>query len=183
MLQSTSHRLARFLPKAPVRKQAFHATRPAFVSVGDRIPDLELVESSPGNKVNLSKELISGKGLIIGVPAAFSPSCSANHLPGYINSPKLKNVDRVFVVSVNDPFVMKAWGSTLDPSGGSGIRFLGDPDGAFTSALDVSFDSASLFGNNRSKRYALLTENGQVTKVAVEPDSTGVDVSKAENIL
>lgn len=183
MLQPNTQRLARFLLKTPVRTQAFHATRPAFVKVGDRVPDLDLVESSPGNKVNLSKELTSGKGLIIGVPAAFSPSCSANHLPGYINSPKLKNVERVFVVSVNDPFVMKAWGTTLDPSGSSGIRFLGDPDGAFTSALDVSFDSASLFGNNRSKRYALLTENGQVTKVAVEPDNVGVDVSKAENIL
>ena len=71
MLQSSTLRLARLLPRTPVATRAFHATRPAFVSVGDRIPDLELVEDSPGNKVNLSKELTSGKGLIIGVPAAF----------------------------------------------------------------------------------------------------------------
>lgn len=56
-----------------------------------------------------------------GVPAAFSPSCSENHIPGYINSSKLKDAGKVFVVSVNDPFVMKAWGKMLDPSGSSGV--------------------------------------------------------------
>lgn len=88
---------------------------------------------------------------------------------------------------------MKAWGSNLDPIGETGvntfyptpmlsvslnlpqIRFLGDPSAAFTSALDLSFDSAAIFGNNRSKRYALVTQDGQITKIAVEPDNTGVD--------
>lgn len=86
----------------------FHATPRAFVNVGDAIPNLEvLVEDSPGNKVNLGKELGSGKGegLIIGVPAAFSGACSTTHVPGYINHPKLKDAGKVFVVSVNDPFV------------------------------------------------------------------------------
>lgn len=59
-----------------------------------------------------------------GVPAAFSPSCSENHIPGYINSSKLKDAGKVFVVSVNDPFVMKAWGKMLDPSGSSGVSSL-----------------------------------------------------------
>ncbi|KAL8784147.1 MAG: hypothetical protein Q9213_004121 [Squamulea squamosa] len=121
-----------------VRPRAFSTTRPAFVNVGDRIPDIDLVEGSPGNKVNLAKEL-QGKG----------PSCSASHIPGYLNSQKLKNAGKVFVVSVNDAFVMKAWGAALDPSDKSGIRFLGDPDAKFTEALDLSFESASLFGNNR----------------------------------
>lgn len=87
-------------------------------------------------------------------------------------SDKLKSAGKVFVVSVNDAFVMKAWAKSLDSNKSSGIRFLGDPAGNFTRALDVEFDSAALLGNNRSKRYALLTEDGKVTKVAIEPDNS-----------
>ncbi|KAJ4375002.1 hypothetical protein N0V83_002081 [Neocucurbitaria cava] len=79
-------------------RRLFHASAPAFVKVGDKLPDVDLVEGSPGNKVNLAKEL-TGKGVII------APSCSENHIPGYINSAKLKAAGKVFVVSVNDPFV------------------------------------------------------------------------------
>jgi hypothetical protein len=70
---------------------------------------------------------------------------------------------------------MGAWGTTLDPTGKSGIRFLADPHGELTSALDLSFDGAAIFGNARSKRYALVVENGKVTKAHVEPDNTGLD--------
>ncbi|KAL1794354.1 hypothetical protein ACET3X_007775 [Alternaria dauci] len=159
---------ARHLPLArPVAsRRLFHASAPAFVKVGDRLPDVELVEGSPGNKVNLVNEL-TGKGLIIGVPAAFSPSCSENHIPGYINSPKLKDAGKVFVVSVNDPF----------------IRFLGDPSLGFTKALDLSFDGASIFGGDRSKRYALVIENGTVKAAHVESDNTGLNVSAADKVL
>ena len=83
---------------------SFHSTSRLAVNIGDRIPDVELMETSPGNKVNVAKEL-KGKGLIIGVPAAFSPACSANHIPGYINFKGLKDAGQVFVVSVNDAFV------------------------------------------------------------------------------
>lgn len=110
-------------------RRLFHATAPTLVKVGDKLPNVELMENSPGNKVNIAEELKSGKGLIIGkptmiiprseapsvtrtnqisysgVPAAFSPACSGNHIPGYINSPKLKDAGKVFVVSVNDSFV------------------------------------------------------------------------------
>ncbi|KAL8663847.1 MAG: hypothetical protein Q9202_003533 [Teloschistes flavicans] len=175
---SHSRGLLRILPRstltAPTCRRPFSTTSPAFVNRGDPIPDLDLVEGSPGNKVNLAKEL-KGKGLIIGVPAAFSPSCSASHIPGYLNSPALKSAGQVFVVSINDAFVMKAWGAALDPSNKSGIRFLGDPDAKFTEALDLSFESAALFGNNRSKRYALVVEDGKVKEAHVEPDNTGVD--------
>jgi len=109
------------------RACSFHSsTRRAFVKVGDAIPSVELVEKSPGNKVNLKDE-IKGRALIIGVPAAFSPACSNSHIPGYINHPKLKDAGDVFVVAVNDPFVTKAWGDQLDPTGKSGdrtIRFI-----------------------------------------------------------
>ncbi|KAJ9310237.1 hypothetical protein DTO217A2_16 [Paecilomyces variotii] len=176
-------RLTTTFPRVHAQRALFHNTRPAFVKVGDALPDLDvLVEGSPGNKVNLAKEL-KGKGVIVGTPAAFSPACSATHVPGYINHPKLKDAGKVFVVSVNDPFVTKAWGTSLDPTGKSGIRFLGDPTGKFTEALDLTFDSASIFGNARSKRYALKIEDGKVKEAFVEPDNTGVNVSTAEKVL
>lgn len=70
---------------------------------------------------------------------------------------------------------MGAWGTTLDPTGKSGIRFLADPHSELTTALDLSFDGAAIFGNARSKRYALVVENGKVTQAFVEPDNTGLD--------
>ncbi|KAK4691955.1 peroxiredoxin 5, partial [Lecanoromycetidae sp. Uapishka_2] len=153
-----------------------------MVKVGDSIPSVELVESNPGDKVNLAK-VLTGKGLIIGVPAAFSPSCSATHIPGFVSSDKLKDAGQVFVVSVNDPFVMAAWGKTLDPSGKTGIRFLGDPSGQFTKDLDLSFESAAVFGQDRSKRYALVVDDGKVKSAHVEPDNTGVNESAADKVL
>jgi len=69
---------------------------------------------------------------------------------------------------------MKAWGATLDPEHKSGIRFLADPHCAFTKALDLDFDGAAIFGGPRSKRYALVVENGKVKEAHVEPDNTGV---------
>ncbi|EXJ88897.1 peroxiredoxin 5, atypical 2-Cys peroxiredoxin [Capronia epimyces CBS 606.96] len=163
--------------------RSFSSTPAIMVKVGESIPNIDLVEDSPGNKVNLSKELGSGKGVIIGVPAAFSPSCSDTHIPGYIASDKLKNAGKVFVVAVNDPFVTKAWAKSLDESKSSGIRFLADPAGEFTRAWDVEFDATPLLGNKRSKRYAVVTEDGKAVKVAVEPDNTGLTVSAADKVL
>ncbi|TVY73538.1 Peroxiredoxin-5 [Lachnellula suecica] len=164
--------------------RSFSSSARAFIKVGDKIPSLDvLVENSPGNKVNLSEQIKSGKSLIIGVPAAFSPSCSNSHVPGYINHQKLKDAGKVFVVAVNDPFVTKAWGESLDPSGSSGIRFLGDPTAKFTKALDLSFDGTAIFGGPRSKRYALVVEDGKVKSIHEEPDNTGLDVSAAEKVL
>ncbi len=84
----------------------FHSTPRAFVRVGDPIPNLAvLVESSPGNKVNLAEEFKKSDGLIIGVPAAFSGACSQQHVPSYMSHPAIKRAGQVFVVSVNDAFV------------------------------------------------------------------------------
>ncbi|EPE26810.1 Thioredoxin-like protein [Glarea lozoyensis ATCC 20868] len=172
------------LKASPVPSRTFHSSARACIKVGDSIPTVDgLVESSPGNKVNLSEEIKKGKSLIIGVPAAFSPSCSESHIPGYINHQKLKSAGSVFVVAVNDPFVTKAWGATLDPTGSSGIRFLGDPTAKFTEALDLTFDGTAIFGGPRSKRYALEVSDGKVVKIHVEPDNTGLDVSAAEKVL
>ncbi|TKA54916.1 hypothetical protein B0A49_09764 [Cryomyces minteri] len=180
-----SRRLGAAVPRAlgSFPRSSFHSTSRAFVKIGDGVPDVELMENSPGNKVNLAKEL-KGKGLVIGVPAAFSPSCSESHIPGYINSKAAKDAGPIFVVSVNDAFVMKAWAQDLDPSGSSGIRFLADPTLAFTNALDLSFDGANaIFGGPRSKRYTLVIEDGKVKEAHVEPDNTGVNVSAADKVL
>ncbi|KAG0648494.1 Peroxiredoxin [Hyphodiscus hymeniophilus] len=154
-----------------------------MVKVGDSIPSVELTEGNPGGKVNLATELASGPGVIIGVPAAFSPTCSDNHIPGYVAHPKLKDAGKVFVISVNDAFVMNAWGKSLDADKSSGIRFLGDADGSFTRAWDLEFPAAPMLGTNRSKRYAITTKDGKVEKVSIEPDNIGHDVSSAEKVL
>lgn len=86
--------------------RTFRTSAPAFVRVGDAIPNINLAEDSPGNTVNLVDEFKSSpNGVIIGVPAAFSGVCTASHVPGYIKHPKLKDAGKVFVVSVNDAFV------------------------------------------------------------------------------
>lgn len=78
---------------------------------------------------------------------------------------------------------MKAWGKSLDKDSSSGIRFLGDPAGKFTRALDLEFEAAPLLGTNRSKRYAIVVEGGKVKSISVEPDNIGTEVSVAEKIL
>ena len=121
--------------------------------------------------------------VVNGADSSSGPSCSESHVPGYINSPNLAKAGKVFVVSVNDAFVMKAWGAALDPSGKSGVRFLADPSCAFTRALDLDFDGSAIFGGHRSKRYALVVENGKVKEAHVEADNTGLDVSAAAKVL
>ncbi|KAH6996889.1 Redoxin [Ilyonectria destructans] len=168
----------------PAASRSFHSTPRAMVHVGQAIPNLEvLVEDSPGNKVNLAEEFKSSNGYIVGVPAAFSGTCSSQHVPSYMNHPGLKQAGQVFVVSVNDPFVMKAWSEQLDPAKQTGIRFLGDPTGEFTKALDLGFDGSAIFGGMRGKRYALKVVDGKVQEAHVEPDGTGYTVSSAEKVL
>jgi Peroxiredoxin len=96
-----------------------------------------------------------------------------------------KGYTNFFVIAVNDAFVTKAWGEQLleNKVAGDQIRFIADAKGEFTEALDLLFDASKFFGNHRSKRYALLVEDGKVIKTFVEPDNTSVDVSDAEKVL
>lgn len=110
------------LRRAAFPASGFHSSAARFVQVGDKIPNVELAEGSPGTKVNIASEL-KGKGLVIGVPAAFSPACSESHIPGYINSSKLKDAGNVFVVSVNDAFVYVPWSILFDLSIGASRHF------------------------------------------------------------
>lgn len=182
MLSQSIRNIAR-----PQFVRTFRTSAPSFVAIGDKIPSTSLFQSSPGNKVDLSEETRSGKSVIIGVPGAFSPACSASHVPGYLKNLRgfnEKGYDSFYVVSVNDAFVMNAWGEgLLETIAGEQVKFLADPQAEFVSALDLKFDATKFFGNERAKRFALLVEDGKVTKSFVEPDNTSVDVSDATKVL
>lgn len=173
---------------APSFVRSFRTSVPRFVAVGDRLPSKQLFEGSPGNAVDLSEEVAKGKSIVIGVPGAFSPACSASHVPGYIKHLRAfneKGYKQFYVVAVNDAFVTKAWGESIigNTVSSDQVHFLADPAGEFTKELDLSFDASKFFGNHRSKRYALLVEDGEVKNAFIEPDNTSVNVSDAEKVL
>ncbi|SCU97413.1 LAME_0F19592g1_1 [Lachancea meyersii CBS 8951] len=167
--------------------QLFHTYNPLkMFQVGDVIKTglAGIQENSPGNAVDIGKEVSKGKHIIVGVPAAFSPACTASHIPGYaakLSELKAKGVENVFVTCVNDAFVTKAWADSLKIP--SDIHILADTRGEFAKSGDTLFDSEEVFGNKRNYRYAIVVENGKVIAAYEEPDKTGVNVSSAENVL
>ncbi|KAI3406425.2 hypothetical protein KGF56_000906 [Candida oxycetoniae] len=180
------HQLLRSYQPSVVK--LFTSSIRTYASIGSRIPATKVFENSPGNDINLAEETSSGSSIIVGVPGAFSPGCSKSHIPGYINnltSFKNKGIQQVFVIAVNDPFVTNAWREALlkSATGSEIIRFIADPTGAFTKDLDLLFDATKIFGNERSKRYALIVKDGKITQTFVEPDNTSVDVSDASKVL
>ncbi len=127
-------------------------------------------------------ELFANKKVVLfAVPGAFTPTCSESHLPGFVvlaDQIKAKGVDIIACVSVNDAFVMQAWGEAQNANE---IMMLGDGDASFTKALGLEMDTAA-FGGVRSQRYAMVIENGVVTQLNVEEPKT-FEVSSAEAIL
>lgn len=106
MFRTSLRRVAAARPMTGPASRSFHATPRALVKVGDEVPSVDgLFESSGSEKVSLAKEFASGDGYIVGVPGAFTGTCSSKHVPSYMNHPDLKKAGSVFVVSVNDPFV------------------------------------------------------------------------------
>jgi len=155
------------------------------LKVGDKLPSVDLFENSPAGKVNIAELFATCKrGVILAVPGAFTPGCSKTHLPGYVekfDEIKSKGVDIMACISVNDPFVMAAWGEAHHATGK--IRMLADTCGTFTKAIGMELDLSAVLGSVRSKRYSLLVENGVVTRLSVEPDGTGLTCSLAPDIL
>jgi len=155
------------------------------IKVGDKLPSVNLYEGNPGNKVNIAELFAAvNKGVIFAVPGAFTPGCSKTHLPGYVekyDAIKAKGVDLIVCVSVNDPFVMEAWGEAHKATGK--VRMLADTAGEFTKAIDMELDLSAALGNVRSKRYSLVVEHGVVKHVNVEPDGKGLTCSLAPEIL
>lgn len=157
------------------------------IQVGDHLPAVEVQEGEPGNKVSMDQLFKGKKGVLFAVPGAFTPGCSKTHLPGFVQQAgdlRSKGIQEVACISVNDAFVMAAWGK--EHGAGDKVRMLADPTGAFTKAVDLLLDSEQIvqvLGNKRSKRYSMLIDNGVVQKINVEPDGTGLTCSLASNIL
>ncbi|XP_014774823.1 peroxiredoxin-5, mitochondrial isoform X1 [Octopus bimaculoides] len=156
----------------------------AALKVGDAIPSASLFEHNPNTKLNSSELFGSGKHVIFGVPGAFTPTCSESHLPGYIekhNELKKKGIVSINCVAVNDPFVMKAWGEAHNATGK--IRMLADIQAEFTKALGLEIDLSAVLGNVRSKRYAMVVENGIVKHLLVEPSGIELTCSAANKLM
>lgn len=152
------------------------------IQVGDKIPNVK-VKATDMSDVT-TDALFSGKKVVLfAVPGAFTPTCSAKHLPGFIEKAdeiRRKGVDDIICMSVNDAFVMKAWGE--DRGAGDKVRLIADGNGDLTKALGLDFDGSGIGFGLRSQRFAAIVENGVVKKLAVDAGGK-FEVSSAEAIL
>jgi len=156
------------------------------IKVGDRLPDAKFrVMGSEGPAVKSTGDIFKGKKVVLfAVPGAFTPTCSNNHLPGFLQNAdafKQKGIDTIAVTGVNDVFVMDAWKKAS--GAGSKIEFLSDGNGEFAKALDMTLDGSGFGLGTRSKRYAMLVDDGVVTVLNVEESPGVADVSTAEKLL
>lgn len=154
------------------------------IKVGDKIPSVKLMQgTAEGPKEISTDELFAGKTVVLfGVPGAFTPTCSAKHLPGFVQHAadfKAKGAT-VACMSVNDAFVMAAWGK--DQGVGENVVMLADGSANLTKALGLEMDLTPRNMGVRSQRFALVAKNGVVTHVAVEAPGA-FEVSKAESVL
>ena len=160
-----------------------------MIKIGDQIPDATLTESTefgegcpvPSKTLSVADETKGKRVVIFGLPGAYTPTCSAKHVPGYIanlDALKAKKVDEVWCVSVNDGFVMAAWGRDLNAIGK--VRMLGDGAGEFAKkiGLDTEIPTMGL----RVKRFSMFVDDGVVKQVNVEAPGK-FEVSNAETML
>ena len=154
------------------------------IQEGDRLPDAKLHVMADGRPTAVStSELFGGKKVVLfAVPGAFTPTCSEAHLPGYVvnaDEIKAKGVDSIVCVAVNDAFVMDAWGKDRNADA---LVMAADGNSDFTTALGLEMDGTGFGLGLRSQRYAMVVDDGVVTKLAVEAPGA-FEVSKAEAIL
>ena len=154
------------------------------VKVGDSIPDVTLkILGEKGPQDVTTGEIFGGKKVVMfAVPGAFTPTCSAAHLPGFVASAdkiKAKGVDTIVCVSVNDPFVMTAWGKGQNAEE---IMMVADPAGALADAMGTVLDGSGFGLGKRSSRYSLIAEDGKITALNLEKGGA-FEVSSAEVIL
>jgi len=155
------------------------------IKVGDTLPSLKLMTpTADGPKEISTDEIFKGKKVVLfAVPGAFTPTCSAKHLPGFVQDAdaiKAKGVDTIVCLAVNDVFVMGAWAK--DQGAGDKVLMLADGSAAFTKALGLELDLVARGLGVRSQRFALIADDGKVMHLAVEAPG-GFDVSRAEAIL
>lgn len=155
------------------------------ISIGDKLPSASFKENTSDGMADVSSaDIFDGKKIVLfAVPGAYTPTCHLNHLPGYLENRDAilaKGVDEIAVVSVNDAFVMGAWAQS---TGGEGkLRYLSDWDASFTKAIGMEMDLSAGTLGQRSKRYSMIVENGQVTALNIE-DSPGEAVTSGASKL
>ena len=155
------------------------------IKAGDTLPsDIKLKEMGDGGPKDVSVgELTKGKKVVLfAVPGAFTPTCSMKHLPGFVEKAgdlKAKGVQEIVCVSVNDAFVMGAWGK--DQGAGGKVRMVADGNGDFTKAIGLELDASGFGMGRRSKRYAMIVSDGKVEQVLV--DEAGLKESSADSVL
>ena len=157
------------------------------IKAGDKLPSSELFYLDQNNevkKIDILSLCKNNKTIILGMPGAFTKTCSAIHLPGYIKNYDLaseKGVQKILCIAVNDPNVMKAWGESQNV--GNKILMAGDPYLKFTKAIGAEVDKSVKGLGIRSNRYTMLVENELVKKVEEEKDTVSCELSAAENFL
>ena len=152
------------------------------IKEGDRLPDAKVfIIDKQHKEIPTSEILNKGKVILFGVPGAFTPTCSKQHLPSFLQSAeKLKNKDikKVFCISINDPYVMEAWGKSYNLK--DELTLLADPKGDFTKSIGAEFNWRGGWGL-RSKRYTMLLEDGVIKKLVTEEGKC--EITAAENFL
>jgi peroxiredoxin len=146
--------------------------------------DIFILENGEPIKKNITELLKNKKIILFGLPGAYTSVCSAKHLPGYVKNYekyKAKGIDHVICVSVNDPFVMSAWGKNNNVEGK--IIMVGDPFLNFTKSIGADIDKSSRGLGIRSSRYTMLIDNLKVVKLREEKETGSCEISAAENFL
>jgi peroxiredoxin len=157
------------------------------IQIGDRIPDATLTAmTADGPKPVTTSELFAGKTVaLFAVPGAFTPTCSARHLPGYAENRaelRAKGVDAIACLSVNDAFVMGAWAKDQGLNGADDIVMLADGNGDFTRQVGLALDAKGFGMGERSQRYSMLIKDGVIDKLNIEQGGE-FKVSSAEHLL
>ena len=156
------------------------------IKVGDRLPDSTFrLITEDGPRPTTTKEFFSGKKVVLfGLPGAFTPTCHKNHLPGFVAGEKAfkaKGIEAIAMTSVNDHHVLAAWSKA---SGADGkVSFLADGNAEFAKAAGLEFDASAGGLGIRSKRYAMLVEDGVVKILNIEESPGKAEASSAENLL
>lgn len=156
------------------------------ISVGDKIPQFTFkVPTEDGPAEMDSAKLFGGKKVVLfAVPGAFTPTCHKNHMPGFVENAdaiKAKGVDTIAVTAVNDPFVMGAW--ARECGAGDKITFLADGSAEFAKAVDMQLDASGVGLGMRSKRYAMIVDDGTVSWVGIEENPSQASASTADAVL
>ncbi len=156
------------------------------IKENDQIPNVDIFVMENGEPVKKNTQVLLKykKAVIFGLPGAYTSVCSAKHLPGYVNmfdQYKEKGIDHIICISVNDPFVMSAWGK--EHNVGDKILMIGDPFLNFTKAIGAEVDKSARGLGTRSNRYTMLVDNLKVVKLQEEADTGSCEVSAAENFI